>query len=51
VQSKDPEQEPTPSQRSLTDDEIETAPDDESEEALIREEDDDIGEGMDWPGW
>ena len=36
--------------RSLADDEIETQIDDPAR-ARIREEDDDIGEGMDWPGW
>jgi hypothetical protein len=41
--------EPTPAQ-SLGDDEIETQTDDPGG-ARIREEDDDIGEGMDWPGW
>jgi hypothetical protein len=42
---------PTAGERSLTDDEIETTGDAGPEEARIREEDDDIGEGMDWPGW
>lgn len=49
MEPTDPE--PEEETRSLADDEIETVRDDVSGEALIREEDDDIGEGMDWPGW